>query len=238
MKSRALVFRRSPYSDDKMIVSLFTEQAGLVDMMVRRSASKRARVRSNVFQPLTMLEVEWNEHSQSALKVPQQAAVVMTYPSVLGDYHKLMIGLFVLEFLCHAVRNEPASEALFHYIAGSIEWLDTCERDFANFHLVFLLRLTRFLGFMPSAEGYAEGAYFDLRAGAFTSAPPLHSDFLAPGDASLVPLLLRMKYANMRLFRLTGRNRSRLLEQIVQYYRLHLPGFPELQTLKVLQQLV
>ena len=46
-----------------------------------------------------------------------------------------------------------------------------------------------------------------------------------------------MNFANMRLFRMTGAQRSRILQVISLYYRLHMPSFPELKTLDVLGQL-
>ena len=44
---------------------------------------------------------------------------------------------------------------LFAYLIHSIRWLDECEnRSFANFHLVFLMRLSRFLGLYPNVDDY------------------------------------------------------------------------------------
>ena len=106
-----------------------------------------------------------------------------------------------------------------------------------SFHLVFLLRLTRFLGFMPNVETTQPGYYFDLRSSDFTAEQPLHPDFLEPRDAALVPLLMRMRYDNMRFFKFSGADRSRMLEYINLYYRLHLPSFPELKSLAVLKEL-
>ena len=78
-------------------------------------------------------------------------------PSLLSDPSKLAIGLFVCEFLYHALRDEQRNEPLFDYVRTSIEWLDGRERDFANFHLVFLMHLSRFLGFYPNLRGGGGG---------------------------------------------------------------------------------
>lgn len=116
-------------------------------------------------------------------------------------------------------------------------WLDSCSEGFSNFHLVFTMRLTRFLGFYPNLEDNVEGAYFDMRAGCFTLLTPLHRDFLKPQDASLIGLMMRMDFSNMHLFKLSRNERNSLLDVIMHYYRLHLPDFQELKSLSVLREL-
>jgi DNA repair protein RecO (recombination protein O) len=151
--------------------------------------------------------------------------------------HKLAISLFVAEFLYYALRSEQRNEPLFDYIASSIQWLDSQTDRFANFHLVFLMRLSRFLGFYPNLDDYQTGDYFDLRESVFCDTPPLHRDVLLPTEADKLQLMMRMDYPTMHLFRLSHLERDRLLEVAVIYYRLHLPNFPELKSLAVLQQL-
>ena len=58
-----------------------------------------------------------------------------------------------------------------------------------------------------------------------------------PEEAGRVRPLMRMDFATMHLFRLTREERNRLLEVIEQYYRLHLPAFPELRSLPVLREM-
>ena len=101
------------------------------------------------------------------------------------------------------------------------------------------MRLSRFLGFWPNLASplTPHPLYFDLRAASFCTEPPLHHDFLMPQEASHISQLMRMDYPTMHLFRLSHLDRDRLLEVAVIYYRLHLPNFPELKSLAVLQQL-
>lgn len=237
MKSKAIVLHTMKYSDEALIVDLLTETNGCVNMMVRMSRSKRASVRHTLFQPLAILDVEWNHRPKANFQRPTGVQSAWPFASLPYDPHKSAIALFLAEFMHHAIRTEPDARGVFAFVLRSIEWLDTSQRGFANFHLVFLIRLARFLGFMPNVEDYAEGSYFDLRASCFSAGQPLHPDFLAPTDAALVPKLMRMRYDNMRVFRFTGNERSRLLEELNKYYRLHLPGFPELKSLSVLRSI-
>lgn len=231
------MLRTLRYNDESLIAHLLTEQCGCVGMVVRMSRSRRASVKHALFQPLAVLDVEWSEHKRSELQRPRSVQVAMPLSTLPYDPHKAAIALFLAEFLYYAVRSEPDTRAIFEYVVRSVEWLDTCRDGFANFHLVFLLRLTRFLGFMPNVHEAHAGDWFDMRASCFVSERPLHADVLLPEDAALVPKLMRMRYETMRLFRFNGDERSRLLERINYYYRLHLPEFPELKSLAVLREL-
>lgn len=236
MESRGIVLHTLKYNDENLIAEVLTERQGRVSFLVRVSRSPRAAVRYTLFQPLAVLAIVWNHREGGKLQRPKSAGVSLPLQSIPYDARKSTVALFLSEFLHAAVRTGEADTMLFQYIASSIEWFDTAPKDFANFHLVFLLRLIHFLGFEPNLETYAKGDYFDLEAGVFTSVPPLHGNFLTPEDAARLPLLRRMDYATMHVFRLSGQERSRLLNYINLYYRLHLPSFPELKSLSVLRE--
>ena len=148
---------------------------------------------------------------------------------------KITLALFLAEFLRTALRSEPIAAPLFDYTWDSIEWLNLSEQHFSNFHLVFLLRMTHFLGFYPNLANYADGMYFDLENSSFVAHQPLHSHYLDPTDAAFLPTLMRMQPATMHLFKFSGARRTRLLRFIVSYYQLHLPAFGELKSLNVLE---
>jgi DNA repair protein RecO (recombination protein O) len=159
------------------------------------------------------------------------------FASIPFEPDKLAISLFVAEFLYYALRSEQRNELLYEYLENSIVWLDGQQSSFANFHLVFLLRLTRFLGFYPNLDDYKDGDYFDLRESVFMPMPPVHRDFLHPEEAQKVQLMMRMDFPTMHLFRMSHQERNRLLEVSLKYYRLHLPDFPEMKSIEVLQAL-
>ena len=146
--------------------------------------------------------------------------------------------MFLAEFLYRSLKEEAPNEPLFAYLVHSIRWLDECEnRSFANFHLVFLMRLSRFLGLYPNVDDYIEGCYFDMLNACFTPLLPKSGSFLKPDEAARIRLLLRMNYETMHLFGMNRTERNRCLTVINDYYRLHLPDFPVLKSLDVLKEL-
>lgn len=194
-------------------------------------------MKKQFFQPLTFLEIEVDVHPNVQLQKLSDVRLAMPFFSIPFHPHKLAISLFMAEFLYYALRSEQRNELLYDYLESSILWLDGQEGRFANFHLVFLMRLSRFLGFYPNLEHYQTGDYFDLRDSVFLPLPPIHRDFLYPEEAEKVQLMMRMDYPTMHLFQMSHQERNRLLEVVLIYYRLHLPDFPEMKSVEVLQEL-
>lgn len=237
VSSRVIVLHVTKYNDSSVIAHTLTEQAGSVSFLVRISRSPRAAVQHSLFRPLAVLELTWDDHGTHDLRHPRSARTAIPLLSIPYDPHKSAIAFFLAEFLHYALRVETDPAPLFAYVVNSLCWLDTVDHNFSNFHIVFLLRLARFLGITPNFETYAEGCYFDLRSARFVGVRPDHADYVSPTNAARLKQIVRINYGTMRLFRFSGRERSELLEHIVTYYRLHLPAFPPLKSLDVLREL-
>ena len=234
-KSEAIVLHSLKYGEGRIITDMYTREHGRLSFIVSAPRSERSKIKKQYLQPLTLLSIECDVRPQQQLQKLRDASLLTPLPSLYSDAKKLTIGLFAAEFLYPAMKGEQRNVPLFDYVRSSIEWLDGAEKSFANFHLVFLMRLSRFLGFYPNLE--EEDTYFDMRGATFCGTPPLHPDFLMPQEAGRIKLLMRMDYPTMHLFRLSRMERNRILELLLLYYRLHLPDFPELRSLSVLQEL-
>lgn len=238
IKSRGIVLTTTKHSDEGQIVHILTEADGCRAFFVRTSKSKRSSVKSRLLQPLSLMDIEWQQRSPTQDLLSIKTLSAYSWKTIPFDPTKSSIALFLAEFLHNALRSEPANEMLFRYIEQSLEWFDTCEdrHKLANFHLVFLLRMGQFLGFSPNLEGYKEGTFFDMQSSDFKTKRPEHDNFLKPDEAALLPKLMRMQFATMHLFRFSGAQRSLLLQFASDYYRLHVAGFSQLKSLDVLRE--
>lgn len=236
-KTEAIVLHALKYGETRLIVDMFTRTFGRLSFVVSLPKSQKSKAKKQYFQPLTMLEIEVDVRPKVQLQKLSDVRLLVPYVSIPFSPEKLSVSLFVAEFLYYALRGEQRNEPLFDYVSNSILWLDGREDHFANFHLVFLMRMSRFLGFYPNLDHFSEGDYFDLRESVFVSQPPVHRDFLQPQEAAKMQLMMRMDYPTMSLFRLSHQERNRLLEVALTYYRLHLPDFPEMKSIGVLQEL-
>ena len=237
MKTEAIVLHSLKYGETRLIVDLFTREVGRLSCIIPLPKTPKSRLKKQYLQPMTLLEVEIDQRQRLQLQKLKDARLLSAYSSIPFSPEKLALSLFIAEFLYHALRSELQNEPLFAYICDSMQWLDTVEVGFANFHLTFLMRLSRFLGFYPNLDDYVDGCVFDLRTATFSIVVPTHRDFLRPDDARRIHTLMRMDFPTMHLYRLNRMDRNRIVDVLLHYYRLHIPQFPELKSLSVLQEL-
>jgi len=237
IKTEAIVLHSFKYGETRLIVDVFSKESGRLSLIASLPKTQKARLKKQYFQPMTVLEITYDQRQRVQLQQLKDARLLTAWTTIPFSPEKLALSLFIAEFLYHALRSEQRDELLFAYICDSMQWLDGVERGYASFHLTFLMRLSRFLGFFPNLDNYVEGCVFDLRAGTFINNIPLHHDYLQPDESSLIHLLMRMDYPTMHLYRLSHHDRNRIVEVLLQYYRLHIPQFPELKSLQVLREL-
>ncbi|WP_273533264.1 DNA repair protein RecO [Prevotella aurantiaca] len=235
-KTRGIVLRSIRFGESSLIIDVLTELSGRVSFVVRIPKTSKGKIKKQYFQPMTLLEFEYDFRQKSSLQHIKDVRIAQPYSSIPFEPIKSSVLLFLAEFLFYTTRDEQENSTLFNYISTSLEWYDSACVDFANFHLVFMMRLSRFLGFQPFLEEFTEGCFFDLRNGCFTISTPLHSDFLNAKDAEHMYTLMRMNFETMKLFKLSHNERNRITELALHYYRLHIPNMPELQSFDILRE--
>lgn len=236
-RTLAVVLRTVKYGDGAIVADLLTECHGRVSFLVRLSASSKGKMRRQLFMPLTIVEVDFDFRLKSSLQRVRDIRMAKPLPALSMDPYKLSMAIFLAEFLTHATRDERDNKPLFQFVAYSLEWLDGVSTGFSNFHLVFMMRMSRFIGFFPNVEEVVENGWFDLLNACFTKDVPRHGHFVVPEEASKIALLLRLNYQTMHLCAMSRDERNRCTEVILEYYGLHVPGFPPLKSLPVLKEL-
>lgn len=237
VKTRAIVLHSIKFGDSSIIVDMFTESNGRVSFLIHIGTGKRSKFKKQLFQSLAILEIECDIRQSSRLQHIKDVRFLYSFASIPFDAYKLSISFFVAEFLFYALKEEQKNTPLFEYIVFSVKWLDQSEHNFSNFHLVFLMRLSRFLGFFPNLDGSGHNCWFDLRNGCFSETAPLHNEVLIPDEANKIIVIMRMNYETMHLYTMSRKERDRCIEVMLHYYRLHLPVFPDLKSFDVLKEL-
>lgn len=234
-KSRAVVLRVIKYSDATLIVDTYTETEGRRSFALRIPKTRKASVKPAIFVPMALLQIEWDDHGGASRLVRIRAARPdVVYSSIPYSPAKAAIAMFLAEFLTATLREAGSDGELFDFIGSSLLWLDAAQANCANFHVVFLLRLSRFLGLQPNLESFARGRYFDMQGGTFVSLRPASPMALPPDEARLLPRLMRLGYDAAARLHVSRAARARALQAIIQYYSLHIPAFPRLKSPEIL----
>ncbi len=235
VSTKAIVLTAIKYGDSSLIVRCYTEQSGSKSYLLRGVLkSKKGKLRPAYFQPLTQLEIVVSHSRKSELHSIKEARISHAYETIFSDYTKQSISFFIAEMLANTVREEEGNQALFAYLETSLKWLDL-HSHVANFHLVFLLKLTKYLGFYPG-EYTQDDCYFNMVEGSFTNEVFL-GECLEGDDLLLLKNALGIKFDTANELALHVKSRQRLLEIILRYFEMHLMGFKRPKSMNVLKKL-
>lgn len=232
--TRAIVLTSIKYGDTSLIVKVFTASDGLKSYLLRGIlASKKGKVKKALFQPLTQLELVANHRNKGSLESIKEAKIHYHYQDLHINIVKNAIALFLAEMLANSIHEEESNVELFHFLEASLQWLDI-HKETANFHLYFLLVLTKYLGFYPDLNTI-HAPYFDLQEGEFISSASLNP-MLSGENLSYFKSFLGINFDAVSTIKMTKSNRQELLQSLVLYYELHLQGFRKPKSLEILNE--
>lgn len=146
-KTRGIVLKYFKYRDTSIIVKILTEQFGAQTYVVNSVRSKQAKSKIALYQPLTLLELVVYHKTNADMHRISEVKCSHPYQSVPYDISKSAIGVFIAEVLYKSIKEEGEHIELFEFIQNSLVILDHMDKSFENFHIQFLLKLTKYLGF-------------------------------------------------------------------------------------------
>ena len=218
-KTRGIVFRFTKYGDTSIIVTIFTEVFGLQSYIVNGIRSKNAKSRIALFQPLTLLDlvVYYREHAQ--IKRIKEVKCLYPYQFIQTDVRKSAIAMFINELINKTVKEEAHAEELYEFIATSLITLDGLRQEIENVHLIFLIKLSRYLGF--GVQYVAE-----VLGGRITN----------PTIEQILKQLLTAEYDHHVM--MTNDQRREILALLISFYKDHAGLHSEMKSIQVLREIL
>ncbi len=235
VSTKAMVISALKYGEADLIVKLYTLSDGLRTYMIRGVLkSKKGKFKTSMFQPLTKLEIVANHRNTGKLEYLKEARVAEPYRSLHTNPVKSAVVMFISEMLKNTIKEEEANPELFGFLEKSFEFLDHAER-IASFHLLFLLKLSRYLGFYPENRNN-EQPVFNLLDGVFQEIPT--NDYCIEGsNVELLRLFLNTDFFSLQEIRLNQLRRNEFLNMLLLFYELHIENFRKPKSLAVLNEI-
>ena len=226
---KAIVLSSIKYADYDLIVKCYTDQ-GIKSYIIKRIYKQsKGKLTPAFFLPLTQLEITANYSEKRTLHFINEAKIAYPYTTVFSNIVKQTIAIFLAETLTTTLREEESNTLLFSFLETSLQWFDT-HSNVTDFHLIFLMRLTKYLGFYPEVD--KASLYFDLLHGRFTN--QLKSNYFISGEllANFIELL-QTNFDTENHGNYRNKTRQELLDVILQYYELHIPDYKKPKSLEV-----
>lgn len=237
-KTRGIVLRSLKYGETGLITTIYTEAFGRMAFIMQGIHGKRTSVKGNLLKQLFLLEMEVDYKPGRELQRVKEIKNISPFGSIPFGIVKSSQALFLAEVLEKVLREEESRPDLFGFLYRSIQVLDLFEDGINNFHLIFLIQLTRYLGFGPSNNYSESNQFFDMIAGKFVLSPPAHPWFLQNRESLVLVQLIGMSYQNSTEFKPDQVLRNFLLDFVLEYYGLHLGNKLNLKSLEIFREIL
>ena len=235
ISSPAIILSKVRYQDNDLIVKCLTRDLGVVSYMIKNiSMSKKSKNKFAFFQLLNILDLETNYNPNRSIQYIKDLKVKYNFTSLHTNIYKSSVVMFLSEILSNIIHIETKDMELFDFIEKSLIWYDKSE-DSSTFYLIFLMKITNYLGFYPDCTNMSYN-YFNLEEGLFESSK--NSQYVIEGSSLvLFKLILGIKFDSNKLPFIDKTNKKDILKNILIYFKLHVDGFKDPKSLKVLNQI-
>ncbi len=235
LESKAIVLSSIKYGDTSLVVRCFTARFGLKSFIAKGVFAKKKR-NSALYFPLAEIDVAFSHKgTDQSLVFLNSAQTAHYYESLHFHPVKSAIVFFMAEFLSLVLKNEEESEPLYAFLTENLKAFDRKEEHYADFHLIFLLQLSYFIGFYPNLE-QDQGVFFDLENGFFTDGKT-SINMLNEQETILFKKLLTLDFNQESTNQFNQAQRHLLVELLVKYYQIHTTNFKKPKSLHVLHEL-
>ncbi len=236
LPERGILICSVRHNDRTSVAHVFTSGHGMVPFIWFLSKTGKNAGRNTLLQPLTQLEFQAEYIPTESLQHIKEIKNCAPYGDIPGNPVKSAISLFLSEFLTYALKGEQDNPPLFRFLTESLQWFDNApEGGYSNFHIAFMTGVARHIGICPNIEEYVPGSVLDMREGLFTPLLPKHTEYMPAELSCKLYLLMNSGYDEIKDAPLTGQERVMMLNALNTFFRLHVPGFPVLKSIEVLE---
>jgi DNA repair protein RecO (recombination protein O) len=235
-KTKGIILHQVKYTDSGIVAQLYTRKFGRQSFLIKGMRNKKTGKHNIIFQPMFILDVEMYYKASREMQTLKEFSVAFSPYEIHSNINKSCVAIFLGEVLTAVLKEESPHEEMFDFIEESIVYFDGCKNNYANFHIAFLAGLSSFLGFEPSLQVNTDDAFFDLQNGMFVPAPPVHGKYATREISDILAVFFASSYYSANLISLTGILRNEVLETLINYYSLHLPGLKKIKSLEVLKE--
>jgi len=235
-KTRGIVFQVTDFGESSVVAKIYTELFGLQGFLINSVRKKNAKVKQNMLHPLALVDLVVYHKERKGLHRIAEVRSNPVMQNIPFNMVKNSIILFLDEVLCKAIREEEPNQQLFDFIFHSVQLLDVQSPVNNDFHLCFLIQLTKYLGIYPTENFSAEEKIFNLREGIFQADLPSHMNYMDVMLSGIFYTLLQSSMNFSAPLSAPVHQKRMLIEKILDYYRLHLTNFSEIKSLRILEE--
>ncbi len=219
-QTKAIVLSTLKYKDNSLIVRCYTQQYGVQSYLLHHIlTAKNKKINIAYFQVLSQIEIQAIHKPNNTLHSISDVKLHQPYQSLQTNIYKSTVVLFLSEILQNVLKEEEKNTALYHYIETGLLWYDLHKFN-ANFHLIFLLKLSQHLGIYPNLEKNH-----------------LNYFLIKNNNQKITQLktLLGIGFDELNSVQVNAPVRNEILNEIIHHFSIYLGNFKKPKSLIILQ---
>lgn len=234
-KTEAIVLNKIKYSDSSVIVNFLSRDIGRFTAIIRTPKNPKNGIKRSLLFPLSIVETEVKFKDTRTIQSVLYCNRKENIDGILCDINKLAIAQFIAEVTLKTIKEEEPNTKVYDYLKETIVNLNSSNANLNGTHIFFLRDLATLSGF-GMHPNYCDGSpFFNLREGMFLPVFTSSEESLDKHESQILAKLLNSDNKE-EILGINYAMRKKLLEQMLNYYKLHIPGFVGINSLKVLQE--
>lgn len=237
--TKGIVISNIKYGDTSVIAKIYTENYGLLSFIIKGVRKANSKNKTGYIEHLSIIEiVAYKKNNHHELHLVKGIKCINVFSSIPYDIEKSSIALFVSEIIYRSMKSDEKNVALFDFLYRFITKFDEEKENCANYHLLFLITFSKFLGFFPLNNYSEKYKIFNLNEGCFQEKPTDDAVCISYPQTKILSDLINIDIENIKKLKININDRRELLEKIIQYYQLHVDGFEKVNSLSILREVL
>ncbi|MFD0964560.1 DNA repair protein RecO [Pseudofulvibacter geojedonensis] len=219
VNTTGIVLGKIKYQEHSLIVNCYTKEYGLQSYILHHILrKKKGKINPAYFLALSQLELKATHKKNQSIHKINDVRLLHTYTSLHTNVYKSSVALFLAEVLQSVLKEEEENSNLYNFLETSLLWYDLNEFN-ANFHILFLLKLSQHLGLYPNIKNIDQ--HFFLHDANYAKINTLKE-------------LLGINFDTLSSIKMTAQLRQDILQEILHYFSVNLGSFKQPKSLAIL----
>ena len=213
--TKAIVLQTIKYGESGVITKVYTEKYGKLSFLIHGVRRKKSKISNYLFQPFSLLDIIAYIKESRDLQRIKEVKPTVVLKTLFFDVRKSSIALFLGEIMNRTLHESEPNFQLFNYLNHAVQILDYFDKGIENFHLIFLMQFTKFLGIYPKNN----------------------TDLIQYSDSESIHMadLIDLSLTDIKTLKIDSSLRFKLLEQLMRYYKDHMEGIDNIKSIGVLR---
>ncbi|MDQ3190632.1 MAG: DNA repair protein RecO [Bacteroidota bacterium] len=224
-KTSGVFIHQLKYSESSIIARIYTENSGLKSFLIKGVRNKKSVIKANVLQPLALLDLVFLYKEKSTLHYLKELNISNPGSSIPFNFYKSAIAIFMSEVLLKCIKEEETNPALFAFISNTIKLLDIKEDNLGFFPILFMIKLSRYLGF--SIEDRVNSVDLIMNYGS-----------VSQDVINFLQHIKSLTFDDLNQLKLSKSTRKEVLGFLIKYYEVHLIKSGDIKSHKVLETIM